>query len=63
MGSKEKLQLWGDASKCELLCPTNAIKVTTDAILIEEKGCIACGLCVEFSPEGMLEFASSREEN
>lgn len=58
IGSSEKLSLWKESKICETLCPTQAIKVTADAIIIDDRGCIGCGLCVEFAPEGLLEMSS-----
>lgn len=55
IGSKEELSNWKDAKLCETICPTNAIKVTVDAFTIDERGCIACQLCIEFAPEGLME--------
>ncbi len=58
IGSREKLSMWKESKMCEIICPTNAIQVTADAILIDERGCIGCGLCVEFAPAGLLEMSS-----
>jgi ferredoxin len=55
IGSREELSKWKEAALCETICPTHAIKVTADAIIIDDRGCIACGLCVEFAPIGLLE--------
>ncbi len=56
IGDAEKLSLWKDAKLCETICPTLAIKVTAQAIIIDDRGCISCGLCVEFAPPGLLEM-------
>lgn len=58
IGNSEKLSLWKESKICETLCPTQAIEVTADAIIIDGRGCIGCGLCVEFAPEGLLEMSS-----
>lgn len=58
IGSKEQLQSWQESKVCETLCPTHAITVTAESIIIDDRGCIGCGLCVEFSPPGILEFAT-----
>lgn len=55
-GNKELLSNWKEAKICETLCPTQAIKVTADAILIDDRGCITCGLCLEIAPAGILEM-------
>lgn len=57
-GDKEKLSQWKEAKMCETICPTEAIKVKADTILIDDRGCIGCGLCVEFAPDGVLEMSS-----
>jgi ferredoxin len=58
IATPEQLSLWQDSKLCETLCPTQAIKVTADAIIIDDRGCIGCGLCVEFAPPGILEMNS-----
>jgi len=58
IGSAEALSQWKNAKLCETICPTQAIEVTADAIMIDDRGCIGCGLCVEFSPPGLLEMSS-----
>lgn len=58
IGTPQKLSLWKESKMCETLCPTQAIKVTAEAIIIDDRGCIGCGLCVEFAPEGLLEMPS-----
>lgn len=57
-GDSARLQNWKDSKSCETICPTRAIKVTASAIIIDDRGCIACGLCVEYAPEGLLEYPS-----
>jgi ferredoxin len=57
-GDATKLSLWKESKMCETICPTRAIEVTANAIIIDGRGCIACGLCVEFAPEGILEMPS-----
>jgi ferredoxin-like protein FixX len=58
IGSAEKLSQWQDRKFCETICPTHAIKVTAEAIIIDDRGCIGCGLCVEFAPAGLLEISA-----
>jgi ferredoxin len=58
IGNKEQLSTWQESKLCETLCPTQAIKVTAEAIIIDDRGCIGCGLCVEAAPEGLLEIPS-----
>lgn len=53
-GDVERLSKWKESKLCETICPTQAIKVTANAIIIDDRGCIACGLCVDFAPEGLL---------
>ena len=59
-GNTELLSSWKSAKLCETLCPTNAIEVKAQAIVIDERGCISCGLCVELSPPGLLEWNRAR---
>ena len=58
IGSKAELSLWKESKLCETICPTHAIEVTADAIMIDDRGCIGCGLCVEFAPAGLLEMSA-----
>lgn len=57
-GNTELLSRWKESKVCETLCPTQAIKVTESAFIIDDRGCIACGLCVELAPPGVLEMTS-----
>lgn len=57
-GNIELLSSWKESKLCETLCPTQAIKVTAKAFIIDDRGCIACGLCVELAPPGVLEMTS-----
>lgn len=57
-GNKELLRNWKESKNCETMCPTQAIKVTADAFIIDDRGCIACGLCVELAPKGLLEVST-----
>lgn len=57
-GDKDALSRWKDSKICETICPTQAIKVTAEAFIIDDRGCIACGLCVELAPPGVLEMSS-----
>jgi formate hydrogenlyase subunit 6/NADH:ubiquinone oxidoreductase subunit I len=57
-GNVTLLKSWPEARFCEGLCPTNAIKVTENDFIIDPAGCIACGLCVEAAPEGLLVVTS-----
>jgi ferredoxin len=56
VGTAENLSRWQGSKGCETICPTQAIKVTASAIIIDDRGCISCGLCVEYAPEGILEM-------
>jgi NAD-dependent dihydropyrimidine dehydrogenase PreA subunit len=58
IGTKEKLSQWKESKLCETICPTQAIEVTADAIIIDDRGCIGCGLCVDFAPSGLLEMSA-----
>lgn len=60
-GSAEKLSQWQESKSCEMICPTQAIKVTAEAIIIDDRGCIGCGLCVEFAPPGFLEMSADSQ--
>jgi NAD-dependent dihydropyrimidine dehydrogenase PreA subunit len=55
-GNLQILSSWKDSKSCEMICPTHAIKVTASAVVIDDRGCIACGLCVEVAPKGLLEM-------
>lgn len=55
-GDVERLTLWKESKMCETICPTQAIKVTSKDFMIDRRGCIACGLCVELAPPGVLEM-------
>jgi Fe-S-cluster-containing hydrogenase component 2 len=57
-GNLNAFSMWKESKLCETLCPTQAIKVTASAIIIDDRGCIACGLCVELAPPGVLEVSS-----
>jgi NAD-dependent dihydropyrimidine dehydrogenase PreA subunit len=57
IGDSKKLSLWKESKMCENICPTQAIEVTVDAIIIDDRGCIGCGICVEFAPAGLLEMS------
>lgn len=52
------LSQWKESKMCETICPTLAIKVTDKTFAIDEASCIACGLCVEVAPPGILEIPS-----
>lgn len=54
-GDAALLSLWKESKLCERICPTQAITVTAQAIIIDSKGCITCGLCLEFAPPGLLQ--------
>ena len=57
-GSRDQLSIWKESEICETICPTHAIKVTASAIIIDDRGCIGCGLCIEVAPAGLLEMSS-----
>lgn len=57
-GNSDLLANWKESKICERMCPTQAIKVTASAFIIDDRGCIACGLCVELAPPGVLEMTS-----
>ena len=57
-GDVAALTNWKESSICETICPTQAIKVTASAFIIDDRGCIGCGLCVEFAPSGLLEISA-----
>jgi ferredoxin len=43
---------------CRKVCPTNAISVSGDTVMINEKPCIECGACARDCPIGALECPS-----
>lgn len=53
-GNLQLLSNWSKLSKLPEICPTKAIRVSQKTIEIDPSKCIACGLCVEVSPEGLL---------
>jgi len=55
IADKKTLNSWPERKSLEDVCPTGAITVTHDAIIIEPRGCIVCSLCIEAAPEGLLE--------
>jgi ferredoxin len=55
-GDIEKLSRWQESKSCETICPTQAIKVMPGGIFIEPRGCISCGACIDFAPDGLLEM-------
>lgn len=57
-GDLKLLSSWKDSKLCENMCPTNAIRVTSNDVVIDDQGCITCGLCVEISPYGLLVMSS-----
>lgn len=60
-GDIELLARWQDAKLCERMCPTQAIQVTETDFVIDERGCIACGLCVDLAPPGIIEVTHEAE--
>jgi Fe-S-cluster-containing hydrogenase component 2 len=58
-GNRQLLSQWKESKICETMCPTSAITVTANAFIIDDRGCIACGLCVELAPPGILEIPES----
>jgi NAD-dependent dihydropyrimidine dehydrogenase PreA subunit len=62
IGTPEELTKWQERHLCETICPTNAIKLTAKSIEIDERGCISCGLCIEVSPPGLLEFTTEASQ-
>lgn len=53
-GNRDLLNSWKEAKVLESICPTYAIRVTSEAVQINRSGCIACNLCVEYAPHGLL---------
>lgn len=56
-GNIELLRNWQEADLCERMCPTHAIRITENDFVIDERGCITCGLCVELAPPGILKVS------
>lgn len=54
IGTKKELEQISDIKELEAVCPTNALKVTSSEIVINEKNCIGCLECVKASPEGIF---------
>ena len=61
IGDAEKISQWKESNLCETICPTQAIKVTVNAIIIDDRGCIGCGLCFEIAPVGLLEISTDTQ--
>jgi NAD-dependent dihydropyrimidine dehydrogenase PreA subunit len=53
-GDQTLLAEWKDAGLCAQLCPTRAIRFAPGIFDIDPNGCIACGLCLEMAPKGLL---------
>lgn len=51
IGNKDNLKAFENLEVVEAVCPTSAIKAKKDKLIVDEKGCIACGLCVETYPD------------
>lgn len=60
VGSKNDLLQFKDAKKLEAICPTAALEVAANTILINEKNCIGCQECVKASPEGLFEASQEK---
>ncbi len=50
-----------ESPKCLVACKQNAIRKTNRQILIDEKACVKCGLCVRACPFGMIHVAITGE--
>lgn len=61
-GDLNALSMWKESKMCEIICPTQAIKVTANAFIIDDRGCISCGLCVELAPPGVLEVETESSQ-
>jgi len=61
-GNKILLSNWKEAKLCETICPTQAIKVNQEAILIDPLSCIGCGDCISIAPEGLLLSQGDKKE-
>lgn len=46
----------GGCSKCQDVCPHNAIDLSGNTVTISEVNCTGCGLCTQVCPSGALEF-------
>jgi ferredoxin len=57
-GNIELLKSWKEAMLAAKACPTSAITVKGNDFIINDKGCIICGLCIEMAPKGLLEISS-----
>lgn len=45
---------------CESVCPNDAIKVVNGVAVVNEKKCVACGLCVKACPKGLIELVPEK---
>ena len=41
---------------CTQVCPADAIRVVNGVAVVDEKKCVACGLCVKACPRGLIEL-------
>ncbi|HLT23124.1 MAG TPA: hypothetical protein VKZ84_06765 [Bacteriovoracaceae bacterium] len=63
VGSKKDLQEFKEAKNLESLCPTNALKVTSETIQIDPKNCIRCQECVKASPDDFFDTNQEKFPN
>lgn len=52
-----------DIPICEIVCPVSAVKRDTDtqAVIIDEKLCVGCRLCVQFCPFGGISVSDTTQ--
>lgn len=61
-GNKNALSNWKEAKLCEIMCPTQAIKINQEDIIIDPSGCFCCGECIRIAPEGLLSCEGEKKE-
>ncbi len=50
-----------DQAPCMAVCPVYAIEVQGEAIVLNEKKCVGCGICVLACPIGCIEIQAVRQ--
>lgn len=60
IATPKELAQFTEAKKLEVICPTNAIKVTAQRIEISKKNCIGCMECVKASPENFFRLTEEK---
>jgi len=45
---------------CASICPKNALELTEQGIIRDEKKCINCGICEKFCPVGAIKVKKEK---